>query len=165
MGGSMHIRFTVLAIALFSFGVFAGQVAVDVKLSPAGSFVAQTGKVTGTAVKNGDSVSAENVIVEVNSLSTGIELRDKHLKERLLAAQYPQIRLVKAVGKGGKGKARIEIMGKTKDVAGTYEIKGDDLKAQFKMKLSELDIKGVRYMGVGVKDEVVVKVDLPLKAK
>lgn len=148
---------------LFSINAFANQVAVDVKLSPAGSFKAETSKVTGSAKKTADGVLAENVVVDVQSLKTGIELRDKHLKDYLKGKEYPQIKLIKATGKGGKGKGVMEIMGMKKEVDGTYEVAGSDLKAQFKMKLSELKITGVKYMGIGVKDEVVIKVNLPLK--
>lgn len=156
------VLFVIAAISPLSF---ANHVAVDVVLSPAGSFKAQTSKVSGTAYKTADGVAAENVIIEASALETGVSLRDKHLKERLLADKFPQIKLLKAVGKNGQGKGEMEIMGMKKLVTGTYKIDGDKLKAQFKMKLTDLEIKGVRYMGVGVKDEVTVSVDLPIKAK
>jgi hypothetical protein len=56
-------------------------------------------------------------------------------------------------------------MGETKDFAGTYDVDGSTLKAQFPVKLSELKITDVRYMGVGVKDEVVIHVELPIAGK
>lgn len=154
-----------LLVAVSCSWALASQVAVDVQLSPAGSFKAETGKISGTAYKTADGVEAENVIIDATTLATGVSLRDKHLKERLLAEKFPQIKLVKAVGKNGQGRGEMEIMGLKKLVLGTYTIEGDRLKAKFKIKLSDLDIKGVRYMGVGVKDEVVVNVDLPVKAK
>jgi len=163
----MYSNFTknvvLVAGILFSANSFASNVAVDVKLSPAGSFKAETTKVTGTAKKAGDGYTAENVVVEVNALKTGIELRDKHMKDYMKSKEFPQVKLVKASGKGGKGKGTVEIMGMKKEVDGTYEVAGNDLKAQFKMKLSDLNITGVKYMGIGVKDEVVVNVNLPIK--
>ncbi len=152
-------------VAAYSSLAFANQVAVDVVLSPAGSFKARTSKVSGIAYKTADGVAAENVVIDATTLETGVALRDKHLKEHLLTQKYPQIKLLKAIGKNGQGKGEVEIMGKKQPVNGTYKIDGEMLKAQFKMKLTDLEIKGVRYMGVGVKDEVNVSVDLPIKAK
>lgn len=157
--------FLFVFITLFYFSVNAQNagVIVDVKLSPAGSFKAETMKVKGTATKTADGVKAENIEVDINSLKTGIELRDKHLKERLMSDKHPVAKLIKAEGKGGKGKATVEIKGMQKEVTGTYKISGNTLQAQFKMSLADLEIKDVRYMGVGAKDEVVINVSLPVK--
>lgn len=159
-----RILFFVVAVA-FSTSALANKVTVDVKLSPAGSFKGENTSVTGTATKTADGVMAENVVIDAAAFKTGIALRDDHLKKRLQNDKFPQIKLLKAVGKGGKGKARIEIMGMTKDYAGSYSVDGSTLKADFPVKLSELKITDVRYMGVGVKDEVVIHVELPIAAK
>jgi len=141
-------------------------VAVDVTLSPAGSFRAETDKVTGTAFKTADGgVGAENVIVDMRTLKTGVSLRDKHTKEHLMVEKFPQAKLLKATGKDGKGEAMVEIKGVQKKVTGTYKVEGNLLKAQFPVHLPDLDIKGIRYMGVGVKEDVVVNVILPIAAR
>lgn len=152
---------------LISSVAFAETSAViDVTLSPAGSYKAVSKKVTGSAVKTPDGgVKADNITVDVTSITTGIALRDKHTKEHLKASEFPQAKLLNASGKDGKGKATVEIMGQKKDVTGTYEIKGGELLAKFDVVLSDLGIKGVKYMGVGVKDKVTVNVTVPLKAK
>lgn len=162
----MHLSkiFTAILVSL-SFSqaqAAAGEVAVDVTLSPAGSFKAETKKVTGTASKTADGVVAENIIIDATTLVTGVSLRDDHLKKRLLTQKFPQIKLVKAIGKNGKGKGKIDIMGKSKTVEGTYTVDGGKLNAQFKMKLSDLAISDVSYMGIGVKDEVTVHVSVPI---
>lgn len=161
---SFRFLFFFAAISL-SATSYANTVAVDVKLSPAGSFKAESGKVTGTATKTADGVMAENVVVDATAFKTGIALRDEHFKKRLQTDKFPQIKLVKALGKDGKGKARIDIMGMTKEYAGTYKIDGKTLKAEFPVKLPDLKITDVKYMGVGVKDEVVVRVELPIEGK
>ncbi|MBY0386079.1 YceI family protein [bacterium] len=150
-------------VLLLSGSVFAQSLEIDVKLSPAGSFKAETKKIKGFAKVSGDGVSAENVLVDLRSLSTGIGLRDKHLKERLDVEKHPVAKLIKAEGKSGKGTATIELKGQKKDVAGTYQVKGKNLQAEFKMKMSDLGINDVRYMGVGAKDEVTVTIVLPVK--
>jgi polyisoprenoid-binding protein YceI len=170
MGGIMRFRaliIFVLSLTLNSAIAIAqsASVQVDVGLSPAGSFKAETKKVKGTAYKTADGVAAENVIIDLKSLSTGISLRDKHMKEHLMVEKYPQAKLIKAVGKNGKGVATVEIKGKKQKVEGTYKIKGNSLIAEFKVPLAQLDIKDIRYMGVGVKDEVTIHTTLPLGAE
>lgn len=137
---------------------------IAVTLSPAGSYKAETSSVSGSAVKNKDgSVSAKDITVDLSTLKTGIALRDKHTKERLMADKYPKAKLVSAEGKNGIGTATIEVKGKTQKVSGTYKIDGASLISEFKMSLADLDIKDVRYMGVGVKDQITVEVVVPLK--
>ncbi len=103
--------------------------------------------------------------IDLRTITTGLTLRDKHTKERLRVDQYPSAKLVKAVGKDGQGEATIMVSGKTLEVKGTYKVDGQNLRAEFPMKLSQLDITGVRYMNVGVKDDVVVRIELPIKKK
>lgn len=158
------MSFILSALFLSQFS-FSQSVEVDVKLSPAGSFTAKTSDVTGEALYKGDSVMASNVKVNLKSLKTGIELRDEHTLKHLDVANHPEAVLIKAMGKGGKGKAKIKLRGKEKMVEGTYKISGDKKKldATFPIALSEFDITGIKYMGVGVKDQVTVRLQLPLK--
>lgn len=149
------------------FPVFAmanGSAVVDVALTPAGDFKAKTEDVKGVAVMKGDTVTAENVVVNLKNLKTGLSLRDKHAREKYLeVSKYPEMTLVKAIGKGGKGRGLIKYRGVQKEVQGTYSISGNILKAEFPMKLSDFNIKGIKYMGVGVDDEVKVNVQLPVQ--
>lgn len=167
-GVSMTGRYLIiLVITLVNLSAWASSpyVKVDVGLSPAGNFQAETGRVTGFAYKTKNGVRAENVKIDLRSLKTGLPLRDKHTKEHLVTNKYPQAKLIKAIGKGGKGEALIEIKGKKKKVKGTYSIEGKTLKARFPVKLADFGIKNIRYMGMGVKDEVTINVDLPLQAE
>lgn len=152
-------------IIFFSFFASAQSVEVDVTLSPAGSFVAKTSSVKGYAVLKGDAVAAKGVRVKLTDLKTGISLRDSHTKKHLETEKYPEAILVKALGKNGKGKAKIKLRGKEKMVDGTYTLSPDkkSLTASFPITLSEFDITGIKYMGVGVKDQVLVRVQIPVK--
>lgn len=146
--------------------VFAGgNLEIDVALSPAGSYTAKTTNVTGHAYKTADGVAAEDIVVDLSTIQTGIGLRDKHTKDRLAVSKYPKATLVKATGKNGKGEGLIMVRGKKQKVQGTYKIEGEMLKADFPMSLSDLDIKDVRYMGVGVKDTVTIHISVPVSAK
>ncbi|PWU17987.1 MAG: YceI family protein [Bdellovibrio sp.] len=139
-------------------------VVVDVSLNPsAGDFKAKTDEVSGTATVDGDTVSAEKIIVKLANIKTGMPMRDTHTKKYLETSKYPEAILLKATGKGGKGTGRIKIRGIEKDIAGTYKIDGDMMLAEFPLKLSEFGISGIKYMGVGVEDDIKLHVNIPVK--
>lgn len=158
-----------LIFALTPSSVIAGasssedKVVVDVELSPAGSFKAKTSKVSGYAVKTPSGYAAQNILVDLKSLSSGIELRDRHMKERLMIKEHPYAKLLKAIGKDGKGRGLLEIKGIKREVAGVYTIEGRVLKATFKINLPDYKIEDIRYMGVGVEDEITVHVTVPIQ--
>ncbi len=162
MGNRTLFSFIIFSTLVAGQSALANNLQIDIGLSPAGSFKAETKKVSGTAHRTADGIEAENVVIDMKSLTTGITLRDKHTKEHLRVEKFPQAKLIKASGKDGKGTATLEVSGKKTEVTGTYVVEGNTLKAEFPMKLTDLDIKGVRYMAVGVKDEVKVRIELPL---
>lgn len=153
----------VIVMSLFSLNVLAQSVSVDVVLNPMGDFKAKTSEVKGEATVKGDEVSAKNIVVNLKSLKTGVELRDKHTQKHLDTKAFPEAVLVSASGKGGKGKGKIKIKGIEKDVDGTYKVEGKLLKADFKLSLSDFGIKGINYMGVGVEEQVTIHVVVPVK--
>ena len=119
----------------------AQSVVVDVILNPMGDFKAKTSDVKGFATMKGDEVSAENIVVNLKSLKTGVELRDKHTQKYLETPKFPEAVLVSATGKGGKGKGKIKIRGVEKDIEGTYKVEGKLLKADFKLTFVILILK------------------------
>ncbi len=156
-----------LIVSISSIGAWATPGAVvDVELSPAGSFKAKTGEVKGEALMTGDTIAASNIIVSLKNLKTGIEMRDKHATTKYLEVEkYPDAVLVSATGKGGKGRGKLKIRGIEKDVEGIYTVEGNELIASFPIKLSDYGITGVKYMGVGVNNQVNLNVTVPLKKK
>lgn len=161
------MRALLLIISLSLSSLVAGAnpgVVVDVKLTPAGDFKMKTDEVNGFAVVNGDAVTAENIVVNLKNIKTGMPLRDRHAKEKYLeVGKHPEAVLVKAVGKAGKGKGILKVRGVEKEVAGTYKIDGGFLTAKFPVKVSEFGITGVKYMGVGVEDQVQIEVVVPVR--
>ncbi len=138
-------------------------VKVDVTLSPAGRYEAKTNEVQGSATQEADgSVKAENIIVNMNSITTGISLRDKHTRDRLDTKKFPQAKLLNASGKDGKGRALVEIRGIKKEVQGSYKVENGFLTASFPINIVELGITDAKYMGVGVKDIVTIHVTVPI---
>jgi polyisoprenoid-binding protein YceI len=155
----------VIAAALVTLGVssaFAQSVVFDVTLNPMGDFKAKTNQIKGSAQVKGDTVTAQNIVVNMKSLKTGVDLRDKHTQKYLETEKYPTATLVSAIGKGGKGKAKIKIKDKVVEASGTYKIEGSLLKAEFVVKASDIGIKDVNYMGVGTEDDVKVHVEVPV---
>lgn len=150
-----------LVTLIIPTAVFASSAAVEIKLSPAGSFVGKTEEVKGAAKKVGNKFVAENIVVNLKSLKTGMGLRDKHTQEHLETAKFPEAILVKAEGENGKGKGVIKIRGIEKAIEGTYKVSGKDLVATFPIKLSDFKIENIRYMSIGVKDMANVTVTVP----
>jgi polyisoprenoid-binding protein YceI len=142
---------------------YAGEVTVAVTLNPMGDFKAKTSDVKGSAVVKGDEVTAENIIVNLKGLKTGVKLRDEHTQKYLETSKFPDAILVSAKGKGGKGTGKIKIRGIEKEIAGTYKVDGNTLNAEFVLNIADFKIKDVKYMGVGVEDNLTLLVSVPVK--
>lgn len=154
-----------MGLSLVSFA-HASDVSISVSLNPAGSFVAKSDaiKVEGHATKSGDNVSAKNITLDLNTLKTGISLRDNHMRDKYFeAAKHPKAVLTEANGRDGKFQGELVIRGVKKQIAGTYEMKGSKFHGKFPAKLSDFAIAPANYMGVGVEDEVEVEVVLDEK--
>jgi polyisoprenoid-binding protein YceI len=159
MKNSFFVLFLVLG---FNFFASAQEAEVGISLSPAGSFKVKSSKVTGTAAVKGNDVSAENIVVDLTEIETGIGVRNEHTKKHLEVEKYPTATLISATGSGGKGHGRVKIHNIESDVDGTYEIKDNKLMAEFNIVLSKFGITNIKYMGVGVKDEATIRVTVPL---
>lgn len=115
-----------------------------------------------------------NIVVEVpiDPISTGIELRDKHMREHLEAAKFPKAQLTvarsalqfPADGSAASGDAQgtLNLHGQTKPVRFHYEAqkKGGALGVKGTMGISmpEFGITPPKYLGVGVAPDVSVQV-------
>lgn len=159
----MKLFVLIVTLMLSSFAWADGSVVVDIVLNPMGDFKAKTTEIKGEATQKGDEVSAENIVVNLKSLKTGVELRDKHTQKHLETDKFPEAVLMKATGKGGKGQGHIKIRGIEKDITGTYTISGNTLSAEFPLSLADFNMKDINYMGIGVEDSVTLHVTLPLK--
>lgn len=157
----------ILSVLLVSQIGFAqqGTAKAYVSLSPAGDFVG-TMKATGSAALTGNKVSAKNIIVDMKSMTTGLDLRDDHAKNKYMeVSKYPEAVLIEASGENGKGTGKLKFHGKENPVSGTYTIQGGKiLNAQFKIKMSDYGISDISYKGIGVEDEVKIEVQVPIAA-
>jgi hypothetical protein len=156
------MKFIALIVLLSSFALHAGTVQVAVTLSPAGDFKAVSSKARGFIEKKGANYSAAGLTVEVGTMKTGLELRDKHFYERLGGATA-KIVIVKAVGTGGKGQGQITVNKITKPFAFVFKETDGQVQAKFALKASDFGIKDVKYLGIGVEDKIIVSATMPVR--
>lgn len=151
-----------LALLLVSAGLHAKTVEVSVKLSPAGSFKAESSKVRGAITKSGNTFSAGELTVQVGSLKTGLDLRDKHFHERLGGSEA-KIVVKDAKGTGGKGQGSITVNQITKPIAFAFTESAGSVTATFAVSAADFGIKNVSYLGVGVEDRITIKAQIPVR--
>ncbi len=153
----------IIVILIYASVSLSQEAVVDITLRPAGSFKVKSTDVKGVVTENGDVVEAQNIVIGLKNVKTGISLRDEHTRKYLDVTKFPTAELVSARGKAGKGQGVIKIRGIEKKIEGEYKIEGGKLVGSFPIKLSEFRITGIKYMGVGVQDEATVHVSIPKK--
>jgi polyisoprenoid-binding protein YceI len=112
------------------------------------------------------------LVVELMKLETGISLRDRHLRNNYLevqkganfaVAKLENIKVDKLPGKT-TFRGTLTLHGQQREVTGTADVvqdgKGYKLSATFPVRVSEFQIPEPTYLGVGVQDEVTVRVSL-----
>ncbi|HVY47020.1 MAG TPA: YceI family protein [Minicystis sp.] len=125
---------------------------------------------TTSDVAVGDDGSTVTIAVGLGSLSTGIGLRDKHMKEYLETDKYPTAELkvarsalkIPAPGGDASGDARgtMKLHGQTKAVTFHYTAKRDgdviNVSGAARVNMNDYGIKTPSYLGVSVKPDVDV---------
>lgn len=151
-------------IFLATLNINAKEAVVDVKTTILKGFTAKTKDIKGEARVQGTKITAENIVVSLKNLDTGMSLRNDHMKNKFLeVSKYPDAILLKGQGENGKGTGRIKIRNIEKDISGTYKVEGSEVVAEFELLLSEFGISGINYKGVGVEDKIKLKVSVPVK--
>ena len=157
-----------------AYKVSSGEVTVMCPLTVGGSFEAKTKNLSGDVTPaSGEQGAARGALkVELQTLETGIGVRDRHMKENYLeVAKGPEfataiiddIRVEKLEGKT-VFTGMLSLHGQKRKVTGAAELQEKDgkirVQAQFPVKVSEFEIPAPTYLGVGVRDEIQVKVSL-----
>jgi hypothetical protein len=168
MGSIAALRRGLLLVALMVWKLsIAGDIDIAVELNPVGSFTAKSSELQGHASARPDgSYSAQSVTLDLGTLKSEIALRDDHMKNDYFEISKPgfkQATLKSLQAKDGRFKAKLEIRKTTVDIEGKYRVSGKNIEAEFPTALSAFKIKEANYMGVGVVDEVKVKVKLPIQ--
>jgi polyisoprenoid-binding protein YceI len=131
----------------------------------------------GSVVLDGNTITA-TLSLNLSDLSTGIDLRDNHMKEKYLEVKsYPTailtlkpLVLPKFEGDGSKEvpfTGDLNLHGNTKPVSGIAVISsknnGYTIAARYPIHLSDFKIEIPSYMGIKVADDVNVTVQLKVQ--
>tara|TARA_B110001454_G_C12723308_1_gene436467 strand:+ start:11261 stop:11782 length:522 start_codon:yes stop_codon:yes gene_type:complete len=158
----MKISIVLLLLSSLSFA----EPIAEVEFKAMGQKVTATSKIVKgkVVVQNGEYIP-QNVSVDLKTLTTNMAPRDDHMRNKYLeVGKYPEAILTSGKGKDGNGIGKIKIKGIEKDIKGTYKALNDkEVEAKFDLNLPDFGITGIRYAGVGVKDNVSVRVVLPLE--
>lgn len=160
-----------------AFTVAQGDVRVTVPLRPGGGFEARTTSLAGSLTLAGAKPAqlSGELQVDLASIDTNIDLRNRHLRENYLEiakgsayqkALLTEIKLAEADGEAFEGRSgftgTLRLHNVTKPVAGTAEIRregtGVRVVATFPLLLTDFGIEPPQYMGVGVGNKLAVKV-------
>ncbi len=158
------MKFICLMMIFFSLNLFAqNQVSINVSLSPSGSFQATTTKIKGHLKQNGALIEGDKISVLIETLKTGIDLRDEHFAKHLHADKFPKATLTQLKAQDGKGSANLEVNGVVRPITLSYILKDGVVKANFSVKASDFNLSKAQYLGVGVEDLVTISVDMQVK--
>jgi polyisoprenoid-binding protein YceI len=158
--------------------ITSGELAVLCPLTVGGSFEAKTSSVSGQLAVDPAEPSrlTGEIAVDLKTLDSGISLRNTHMRENYLEVGkgegFERAVLSEIVVKGDAATATgatpftatLLVHGTRKPVSGQARIArtGTDVRvdASFPVHLPDFGIPEPRYLGVGVKDQVQVKVKL-----
>lgn len=146
-----------------------GFVEFHAKGTPSLLKITGVGKGPGGTLKESASKVSGSLKFELSTLSTGIELRDEHMKNKYLdTAQFPTaaIELDAVEVPAGDGEfpfaGQLDIKGVKKPVSGNAKVirnsTGGELTAEFPIKLSDYPIGVPNYLGITVAEDVKVVV-------
>jgi hypothetical protein len=144
----------------------SSSIQVKVSLFPVGSFDVRSDRVEGVLKKSGNRFSGSELKVPVETMVTGISLRDRHMRERLDYENHPNVLVTEISAENGRGTAVFTVGGVSHPIQ--FEIKELEAglaEARFPLKLPDYKISGISYRGVGVEDDVEVIAVVPYEAE
>jgi len=178
-----------------AYRITNARVTVLCPLTVGGSFEARTSAAVGNlsgdisrsaavstlAAVDGASLALTGAIqVDLATLETGIELRDRHMKDVYLeisrGAGFATARLEAISIDGAEGRTpfhgTLSLHGEQRPVSGVADLQGQRdggvrVRARFPISLAAFGIQPPRYLGAGVQDQVEVQVTftaMPLRS-
>jgi len=156
--------FSLLILNIVHASELKKNLLIDVELSPIGSFQIESKRFKGgKIIKTGNTFIVENIYVPSKTLKSGMDLRDTHVRKRLL---NENIVVLSASGKDGEGSGKIIVRNIEHIFKFKYEILSESfLNAKFSLSLENFKVPDLSYMGITVKDNVSVSVTLPYATK
>jgi len=113
-------------------------------------------------------------VVQLATLQTGIELRDRHMRDDVLEVQRFPVATLRVTnppppaGKtAGTARAELTVHGQTRPVDVSFQVAprgGYDVTATFRMDLRDYGMNAPTYLGIKVKPEIDVSADFHLDA-
>jgi polyisoprenoid-binding protein YceI len=151
--------------------VSRGEVTVVCPLTVGGGFEAKTQAINGEVALAGEQPGAikGSLAVDLRTLKTGIGLRDRHMRDNYLEASKPEfekaviedIKIEKLDGKTTFN-GTLVLHGERRPISGSATLErrdgGYNVQAEFPVRVSEYKITKPTYLGVGVQDEIKIKV-------
>jgi len=158
-----------------SWLIDGGDVRVNCPLTVGGSFTATTSDLTGALLVPGGPALDGALRVDLRTLDTGIDLRNRHMRDNYLEvergdgfafAELSNVELPGSDAARASGtvafRANLRLHGVVRPVEGEAELtrEGTRLRvlARFPVSLEMHDVPPPRYLGVGVRDQVRVEV-------
>jgi polyisoprenoid-binding protein YceI len=159
--------------------IVRGEVRALCPLTLGGGFEAKTTALSGSVVLSGSRPAslAGELTVDLRTLDSGIELRNRHLREQYLevgrgegfeTAVLADVQLAEVDATSVQGQTRfsatLRLHGTKRPVSGQAEVRREGVpvrvQASFVVALADYGIPKPEYLGVGVKNEIQVKVSL-----
>ena len=162
------------AHAAETYRVSGGEVTVLCPLTVGGSFEAKTKTLSGEIAPAPDQPGAirGTLKVDLQTLETGIGMRDRHMRDNYLqvekgptfsTATFDDIRVEKLEGKTVFS-GILTLHGQRKKISGAAELQQHGgrirVQEQFALKVSDFEIPAPTYLGIGLRDEIQIKVTL-----
>lgn len=154
--------------------VTGGRVVVLCPLTIGGGFEARTDAVSGQVSLGSEQPGSLDgaLSVDLRTLKTGIGMRDRHMRDNYLevekapgfdTATIEDIQIEKLDGKTSFN-GTLVLHGERKPISGSATIArqggGYRIEAEFPVKVSEFNIPKPSYLGVGVQDQIRIKIAL-----
>lgn len=160
------MRNLLILCLFFSTTLWAeSKVKLFVSLTPAGSFDGVSEKLKGNIVKKGGVVTADKLWVSIETIKTGIDLRDEHFWKHLNSSKHPRATMTEVQGQNGTAKGMLEVNGVKKPITMKYVEKDGHIHTNFTVKASDYNLPKAKYLGVGVGDEIKVEAIHPVVSK
>jgi len=160
------------------YQVTGGRVIVVCPLTVGGGFEAKTEAISGQVSLGSEQPGSLDgaVSVDLRTLKTGIGMRDRHMRDNYLevekgpgfgTATIEGIKIEKLDGKTTFNGTFV-LHGERRPISGSAIIArqggGYSVEAEFPVRVSEFNIPKPTYLGVGVQDQVRIKIALTASA-
>jgi polyisoprenoid-binding protein YceI len=118
------------------------------------------------------------VRVPLKSLTTGMDLRDRHMREALDVAHYPEAELkvlrnalvlpAKGASKSATVNGQLTLHGQTRPVALSYQVAQEEsstykVEGTLGVDMKEFGIRPPNYAGIALKPQIVVRASFNVK--